>query len=109
MPRFWEICVCNIYAINGKDEVDNTPDLHNTLHQNIEFTLEMEQKGTILSSIVVEETKDIRPGDQQQTESYQTSHTQYFKIVHQHKVAFFNNIILRMLSLLVSSGRMKRK
>lgn len=111
MPRFWKRYVDDIFAIIKKKDRETIMDIINGLHNNIQFTVETEERGQLpFLDILVkrgQENWDLqiyrKPTDTIRVIPNTSNHS------YQHKMASFNHKIHRMLTLPISQEGVEKE
>lgn len=111
MPRFWRRYVDDVFAIINKDELETRMDILNGLHENIQFTVETEKGGQLpfLDILVIRKQRNLelqiyrKPTDTNRVIPNTSNHA------YQHKMASFNHMVHRMLTLPISQEGLQKE
>lgn len=111
MPRFWKRYVDDIFAVIKKENLQTTVDNLNGLHGNIKFTVETEKEGRLpfLDILLIRRQGNLeleiyrKPTDTYRVIPNTSNHA------YQHKMASFNHMIHRMLTLPISQEGLQKE
>lgn len=111
MPRFWRRYVDDIFAITRRQDLESTLKVLNGLHKNIEFTFEIEKEGKLsfLDILLTRKQNALeleiyrKPTDTSRVIPSTSNHS------YQHKMASFNHMIHRMLTLPISQEGLEKE
>lgn len=111
MPRFWRRYVDDVFAIVKKNDLESTLETLNGIHKDIRFTYEVEKEGRLpfLDILLVRTQRTLELEIYRKTTNTNRVIPNTSQHSYPHKMAAFNHMIHRMLTLPLSQKGLQKE